>query len=193
MSRSDHTDRLTVLLRRSAAGDEHAGDELFRLVFDDLHRIARGLMRHEQRHQTLQPTALIGEAWLRLAGAELDWRDRAHFFHVAARAMRRAIIDYVRARNAGKRDAGERIAFEELADAWDEMPYELLDLHEALNGLAEVDAELARIVELRFFAGLSLAETGELCGMTFQQVHRAWNLARGWLHRRLRSADPSRD
>jgi RNA polymerase sigma factor (TIGR02999 family) len=190
--RPDPAPRLTVLLRQSRSGDPAAEEELFRQVFADLHSIARGLMRAERRGHTLQPTALVGEAWLRIAGADLEWVDRAHFFRVAARAMRRALCDHARARGTHKRDAGaqERTPLDDVVDSFEEMPYELLDLDEALERLAEFDAQLAQIVELRFFAGLSLAEIGKIVGTSHQQVHRSWNLARGWLYRRLKGSEP---
>jgi len=180
--------RLTMLLRRSREGDGVASEELFRRVFDDLHGIARSLMRSERSDHTLQPTALVAEAWLRMGSADLDWQDRAHFFRTAARAMRRALVDHARARRAAKRDRAEREPqpLDEVVAAWDAMPVDVLDLNEALESLGDVDAQLAQIVELRFFGGLSLTETGKIVGLTHQQVHRAWNLARGWLFRRLK-------
>ena len=181
-----HESRLTLLLRRSRDGDAEAEAEVFQLVFDDLRDIARGLLRGERPNHTLPPTALVGDAWLRLSDAALDWDDRTHFFRLASRAMRRALVDHARARRAQKRGgAAERVPLDELVEAWSAQPYDLIDLDDALGELAEQDPQLVQIVELRFFGGMTLEETGQAVGMSFQQVHRAWNVARGWLHRRL--------
>ncbi len=177
---------VTVMLRKARDGEAVANEELYDYVFTHLHDIAKGLMRSERLDHSLQTTALVSEVWLRLGGADIDWQDRAHFYRVAARVMRRALVDHARARRTAKRDSGgERDSLDALVDAWGEMDYDLLDLNDALEALADSDETLARIVELRFFAGLTLEQVGETVGMPFQKVHRSWSFARSWLHDRM--------
>jgi RNA polymerase sigma-70 factor, ECF subfamily len=187
---------VTQLLRRLRGGDEAAGEPLFEAVHRELHALARQLMRGERVEHTLQPTALISEAWLRLLGQPAQatlGENRAHFLRTAARAMRRVLVDHARARQADKRGPAERrveLDPDQIDAAWHD-PTELLAVEEALHQLELRDAEAARVVELRYFAGLTSAETAEVLGWSVRQVEGSWVFARGWLRRELerRSAD----
>ena len=163
-------------------------DALAPRVYDELRRIAAAYMRRERPGQTLQATALVNEAYLRLAGAGTPWHDKQHFVGIAARSMRQILIERARARGAQKRWAGlDRVSLSEsLAVAGD--PEAMLPaLDDALERLARIDAEQARIVELRYFAGLSIEETADALGISPATLKRRWALARAWLFRELTS------
>jgi RNA polymerase sigma factor (TIGR02999 family) len=188
---------ITRLLLDWKKGDRDAGDELFRMVYQELHRVAEGRMRQERSDHTLQPAALVHEAWLRLAGSEgQDWQSRSHFYGVAARLMRQVLIDHARARSALRRQAGLRVdltgSFEPVSggDSPDAVQ-QLLELHEALEKLAALDERRARVVELRYFGGLERAEIAEILGMTERMVKRDLMLAQAWLKRVLCSEKPN--
>jgi RNA polymerase sigma factor (TIGR02999 family) len=178
------SDDITGLLHAIAGGDRGAEDQLIPLVYGELRRIAAGQMRYEGRAHTLQATALVHEAYLRLAkpGAG-GWQNRAHFFAVAARVMRRLLVDAARARNADKRGGGAIAVPDGLdfiaVEAGD--PEEMIAIDRALTRLAEMDARQARIVELRFFAGMTVEEIAELLGISSRTVKREWRMARAWL------------
>jgi RNA polymerase sigma factor (TIGR02999 family) len=175
------------LLRRLGDGDETAADELLPLLYRELRSIAGRLMAEERKGHTLQATALVHEAWMRLSGGSgIEFVDRRHFLHLAARAMRRVLVDHARAKQAEKRGGGRtpRPLTEGLVTLEDS-PEDLLALDEALTRLGEKDPELLRIVELRYFAGLTLDETAAQLDKTTRQVHLAWGFARGWLRREL--------
>ena len=189
--RSDQ-EAATRLLRRMADGDEEAAEALFGVVYRQLHDIARALMAKERKGHTLQTTALMHEAWVRLAGADASYESRGHFLRIAARAMRRVLVDHARKRNTKKR-GGQR-AEPLLDDAlayWETNHTDLLALDEALVRLAENDEDLLHVVELRFFSGLTLEETGAVLGMSVRRVHARWTLARGWLRRELERGPPN--
>ena len=172
-----------MLLRAWAEGDEAAGDRLFPLLYSELRRQAGRFMRRERRSHTLQPSGLVHEAYLRLAGASgLDWHDRSHFFAIAARVMRQVLVDHARRRGAAKRD-GCRVTFADADAAVD--PPEVLDLENALKELAALDPRQARVVELRFFGGLDVDETAEAMDLSPRTVKREWQTARAWLQHRL--------
>src|SRR5437667_8288612 len=163
--------------------------ELAPLVYDELRRLAGAYMRRERPGQTLQATALVHEAYLRLATAGTPWHDERHFFGIAARSMRQILVERARARGAQKRWGGlDRVTMTDAlavaADAEGMLPA----LDEALTRLEQVDAEQARIVELRYFAGLSIEETADALGMSPATVKRRWALARAWLYRELSDA-----
>ncbi len=183
-------DEVTRLLRRFSAGDELAAEALIPLIYAELHDIAERQMRHERGDHTLQPTALVNEAFLRLAGNhDADWKNRQHFLSLAAQAMRRILVDHARRRNAQKR--GGRQDKLELNDALqlssddehDTMDLESLD--ESLEQLAALDPRQAKVVELRFFGGLSVEETAEVLEISTATVKRDWAFARAWLKRAL--------
>jgi RNA polymerase sigma factor (TIGR02999 family) len=174
---------VTVLLRAWARGDEGAGERLFPLLYAQLRRQAARYMRRERRGHTLQPSGLVNEAYLRLRGAPgLDWQDRTHFFAIAARVMRRVLVDHARRRQAAKRD-GCLVTLDD-ADA-PAAALDLLDLETALGELAALDERQARVVELRYFGGLDVEETAGALGLSARTVKREWQTARAWLQKRL--------
>jgi RNA polymerase sigma factor (TIGR02999 family) len=177
---------ITVLLRAWASGDTSALEQLTPLVYEELRRIARRYMR-QRTPQTLQTTALAHEAYLRLVGAEgLRWQDRVHFFAVAAQMMRRILVDAARARMAAKRPGGAlRVTFSEEIRVSAGQDMNLLALDDALAALARLDARKARVVELRFFGGLSVDETAEVLKISPDSVMRDWRLAKPWLAREV--------
>jgi len=187
MDESGHHD-LTRLLHQWGTGDAKALEELIELVYPELRRIAARYLQGRQG-QTLQSTALVHEAYLRLAGRqEMHWKDRSHFYAVAARIIRGILVDHYRAQRATKRGGdAERVTLEEsvLTPAASSDPVDLLDLDAALNELEHLDPQQARIVELRYFAGLSIEETAHVAGVSPATVKRDWLVARAWIRRRL--------
>jgi RNA polymerase sigma factor (TIGR02999 family) len=177
---------VTGLLQAWASGNTSALEELTPVVYDELRRIARHYMRRRSP-ETLQTTALAHEAYLRLVGAgDLPWQDRAHFFAVAAQMMRRILVDAARARLAAKRNAGTiRVTFSEDIAVPVGRDSSLLALDDALKALAKLDERKARVVELRFFGGLSVDETAEVLHISAQSVMRDWRLAKPWLAREV--------
>lgn len=178
---------LTRLLSEVSSGSEEAAASLFSIVYEDLRRIAAGALRHERSDHTLQPTALVHEAYLRLAEEpEGRWENRAHFLAVAARAMRRILVDHARGRNARKRGSGvARFSLEEVEAAAADEELDLVVLDQALARLSALDPRQGRIVELRFFGGLSVEETGIVVGASPRTVKRDWQIARAWLKREM--------
>jgi RNA polymerase sigma factor (TIGR02999 family) len=178
---------ITDLLNQWREGDPVAFDELVPRVYGEMKAIASRLLRNERPGQLLDTGALVHEAYLRLVDqTRINWSGRAHFFGAAANAMRRILVDQARRRLAGKRGGGARHEDLEVAvQVAIEPDLDVLALNEALNGLGEVDAGLARLVEMRYFAGLSVDETAEMLGVTPQAVSRDWTVARAWLSRRL--------
>lgn len=178
MSESD----ITRLLRSLSHGKPETYEALISSVYPELRRLSAALMRRERSDHTLQPTALINEAYLRLVQGDATWQNRAHFFGAAARAMRRILVDHARSRSAVKRAGSEvRVTFEELSVAAAEPDVDLLQLHESLEALEAEDVRLAKVVELRYFGGFSLEETAELLGVSVATVKRDWLYARAWL------------
>lgn len=183
----DH--KVTALLRAWAAGDARASDSLVQLVYDELRRQARLALRREHEGHTLQPTALVHEAWLRLGDQrDAHWESRTQFFAVAAQTMRRVLLDHARARGALKRGGGaEQVSLGESVAVADTPldAVELIALDEALTRLGELDPQKARLVDLRYFAGLSIPEAAEVLGVSTATVTREWAVARAWLRREL--------
>ena len=173
----------TQLLRAWAGGDRAALEQLTPRVYDELRRIAGHFMRNEQPGRTMQTTALVHEAYLKLIDvSNVDWQHRAHFFAIAAQAMRHILLDHARRRLAAKRGgAAARVNLDEVADIGTERASELIALDDALSALAKVDPRKAQVIELRFFAGLSVEETAEVLKVSADTVMRDWRLARAWL------------
>lgn len=188
----DQSAEVTELLRHWTEGDEKALDKLVPLVYKELRRLAHYHLRSERPDHTLQSTALVHEVYLRLfRGQPKDFQNRAHFIAVASRMMRQVLVDYARERKAGKRNGGCRIGLECL----DLMPVtgdaELLALDDALNELARMDERQGKIVEMKFFGGLSAPEISDVLGLSRATVDRDWATARVWLHRQMsRTAEP---
>jgi RNA polymerase sigma factor (TIGR02999 family) len=177
---------VTQLLADLNRGDQDALAKLIPLVYDELRALADSCMRRERSGHTLQPTALVHEAFLRLVDEKLHLQNRAHFFGVAAQAMRQILVEHARARHALKRGGeAQKLALDEALDQPEEREVDLIALDDALNDLARFDPQQARIVELRYFAGLTIEETAQLLGISPATVKREWNLARAWLHREI--------
>lgn len=185
---------ITGLLRAWGLGDEGALQQLMPLVYDELHRLAHRYMAREQPGQTLQTTALVNEVYLRLVDVNnVDWKDRAHFYGLCARLMRRILIDFARSRNYQKRGGQiPHIELDEAVTVSAVVGSELLAVDEALKKLAIVDARKSDVVELRFFGGLTVEETASALGVSNETVMRDWKLAKAWLLREL-SSEKSHD
>jgi RNA polymerase sigma-70 factor, ECF subfamily len=185
---------ITQLLERWSKGEEKARDELMPLVYDELRRLAATYLHRERRQHTLQPTALVNELFLKFSEQHsMSWQNRAQFFGVAAQLMRRILVDHARAHYAEKR-GGDRlcVSLRNIAAFGAQPDADLLALHDALNGLAELDPAPARIVELRFFGGLTIKETAEVMGISHATVEREWKTAKAYLKRELtRTKKPS--
>jgi RNA polymerase sigma factor (TIGR02999 family) len=178
---------ITGLLKAWAAGDRVALDRLTPLVYAELRRLARRYMARERRGNSLQATALVNEAFVRLVEADnIRWQDRAHFFGVSAQMMRRILVDAARARGSDKRGGGVKVNLQESIDAMPDRGSHLVALDDALDALAQFDARKAKVVELRFFGGLSVEETAEVLKISPQSVLRDWQVARAWLMREMR-------
>lgn len=181
---------VTTLLQAWSQGDENARDQLFPLVYDELRKRAAAYLRRERRDHTLPPTALVHEAYLRLVGQRSAWQNRAQFFGVASQMMRRILVDHARAHGAAKRPgSGLRVALQGDAGAVDPIEVDLILLDRALDELAALDQRQGRVVELRFFGGLSHEEVAETLGVSLATVNRDWRLARAWLHQRVRAQE----
>jgi RNA polymerase sigma factor (TIGR02999 family) len=178
---------VTRLLDDVSAGRSEALSELLAYVYGELRRRAASYLRRERAGHTLQPTALVHEAWIRLVDQrEVRWQNRAHFFAIAAQAMRRILVDHARSRHRAKRGSGAtKVTLLEDSARTPERAIDLLALDEALERLARRDPQLARVVELRFFGGLSVEETAEVLGCSASTVKRDWATARAWLHQEL--------
>jgi RNA polymerase sigma factor (TIGR02999 family) len=176
---------VTVLLNAVSAGDENAPEKLLEAVYDDLRRLAAKYMRNERGDHTLQATALVHEAYIRLVDwKNVSWQNRAHFFAVAAQVMRKILVDNARAKNAGKR-GGQKISLDEAVSFAEEKELNLIALDEALSNLEKLDERQARIVELRFFGGLSIEETAYVLDVSATTVKREWTFAKAWFQREL--------
>ena len=191
---SDEPRTVTRLLRAWSAGDALASEKLLDLLYADLKVRARRCLRRERVGHTLQPTALVHEAYLRLAGqARVDWRNRSQFLALAAVMMRRVLVDHARGRAAGKRGRSwARITLDEAVAASPGLDMEILDLDAALTELARQDPRQSRLVELRVFGGLSYEEAAEVLGVAPITARRDWTIARAWLFRRLSRGGPPR-
>ena len=186
-SGGDSQGDVTQLLKAMHSGNPRAAEDLLPLVYAELHRLAKSYMRRERQDHTLQATALINEAYLRLVREDVDWNSRGHFIAVSANVMRRVLVDYARAHKADRRDGGlKRVEMhEDLAVSADQLE-EVALIDEALTRLTEINPRQARVVELRYFGGLSVEEIAALLEIAPRSVKRDWSLARIWLFRELR-------
>ena len=179
--------QVTQLLKALRTGDPVASEKLLPMVYAELHRLAAAYMRRERPDHTLQPTALINEAYLRLVHEEVDWNSRAHFIGLAAHVMRRILVDHARAHRAEQRGGGlKRVELDEQIAIAPERMEDLVELDEALHRLQEANPRQAQVVELRYFGGLSVEQIGAVLGIAPRSVKRDWALARVWLFRELR-------
>lgn len=188
-------DDLTILIRRWAAGEPGAADQAIPLLHDELRRIAVGYLRRERREHTLQPTAVVNEAWVQLLESNgiqqigSAWESRVHFFGVAARVMRRVLVDHGRARHAAKRGGGRSpLRLCSLPELPDDRALEVQAVDLALRDLERVDVAGARLVELRFFGGLTIDEAATFLGLSRKATVRRWRRVRAWLHSQLDGA-----
>jgi RNA polymerase sigma-70 factor, ECF subfamily len=177
-------ENITHLLIELSNGKRSTLDALLPLVYDEMKRMAAGYLRRERADHTLQPTALVHEAYLRLVDqTRVNWQNRAHFFGVAAQIMRRLLVDHARKHNAEKRGQDfQKLSLDENIDRAVERSSELIALDDALKALAEFDEQKARMVELRYFGGLSIEETADVMGVTPTTIKRHWRFAKAWLH-----------
>ena len=192
MSAEPTTD-VTQLLVNWGNGDQAALDQLMPLVYSELRRLADIYLRRERKDHTLQSTAVVHEAFMRMVNQRnVQWRSRAHFYGIAAQMIRRILVDYARAHQAGKRGAGAyKLSLDDALGVAQKQDLDLVGLDDALQLLAEIDPQQGRVVELRFFAGLSIEETAEVMGISTATVKREWSTARAWLYRELsRNAAP---
>jgi RNA polymerase sigma factor (TIGR02999 family) len=168
-------------------GEASASAELMPLVYDELRRVAQNYLNQERPNHTLQATALVHEAYLRLVKqTEVDWQDRAHFFGMAAQMMRHILVDHARKKRAEKRGGfGERMTLAEAVSFPEQIDFDLVALDDALNGLTRLDPQQSKIVEMRFFGGLTIEETSTALGVSVATVNREWRLAKAWLLREL--------
>ena len=183
------TQNITHFLHEWKNGDQTAVDRLFPLVYDELKRRARNYLNQEHADHTLQPTALVNEAYLRLIKLDrMNWQNRAHFYAISATTMRRILVDHAREIAADKRGGGEikRVALENLQISDSEKATDLLELNEALDKLAEVEDRKVRVVEMIYFGGMTYREIAEVLQVTEKTVQRDWNFAKLWLHRELK-------
>jgi RNA polymerase sigma-70 factor (ECF subfamily) len=179
---------VTRLLARWKDGDEAALQQLLPIVHEELRRLAQRQMAGERAGHTLQPTALVNEAYLRLVNLkQIQWQNRVHFFSMAARLMRRILVDFARSRRYQKRGGGaQQVSFTEALEVAEGQPTDVVALDDALEALAHVDGRKSQVVELRFFGGLSVEETAEVLNVSRETVKRDWKFAKMWLLRHLR-------
>jgi RNA polymerase sigma-70 factor, ECF subfamily len=180
-------DQITNLLVAMNHGDQSAADKLLPLVYQELHRLASTYMHRERKDHTLQPTALINEAYLRLAHEDIGWQNREHFIGVAAKVMRRVLVDHARAHNAAIRGGDlVKVEFEDNLAISPEHLDEVLILNDALTRLEQLEPRQARVVELRYFGGLSVDQVAGILGVTPRSIKRDWAMARIWLFREIK-------
>ncbi|MBV8438474.1 MAG: sigma-70 family RNA polymerase sigma factor [Silvibacterium sp.] len=180
---------VTILLQAIKRGDASAAERLLPLVYKELYRLARSYMGRERTDHTLQPTALINEAYLRLAHDDVDWKNRQQFIAVAANVMRRILVDHARTRRAEMRGGRlKRVGLNEEMAICEQASSDVLALHEALNRLEKLNARQVKVVEMRYFAGFSVEEIGSILSMSPRSVKRNWSLARIWLFNEIQRA-----
>ncbi len=186
LSHAPVTAPITDLLAAARGGDDDASEALARAVHSELRTLAASYLRKERDDHTLQPTALVNEAYLRLLGqSDVTWQNRAHFFGIAAQIMRRLLVDHARRTHAQRRDGGRAITLDDALLEVNAAAHDVLGVHDALERLAQLDPRQARVVELKFFAGLTLEEIAEVLEISPATVSREWALARAWLQQEL--------
>ncbi|UWZ86811.1 sigma-70 family RNA polymerase sigma factor [Occallatibacter riparius] len=182
-------EQISALLQAWSSGDQDALEQLTPIVYDELRRLARHFLRNERAHITLQTTALVNEAYLKMVDFKrMRFKDRAHFFAVSAQLMRRILVDHSRRRNLKRGGNVPHVSIEDTNALAPEHPIDLILLDNALHALAQFDSRKARVVELRFFGGLSVEETAEILSVSSITVMRDWNTARAWLYREMSGA-----
>jgi RNA polymerase sigma-70 factor, ECF subfamily len=193
LSKTPKQHEITQLLAEWSDGNQSALDELYPLVYDELHRLARRYMSRERQGHTLQTTALINEAYVRLVDQRnVHWANRSHFFAISAQIMRRILIDHARRHAYAKRGGGaQQVSLDEAAIVTRTAGAELLRLDEALKSLAEMDPRRSQVVELRYFGGLNNEEIAGVLNISENTVTRDWNMARAWLHQQLSESSPN--
>ena len=189
--KSKRSPRVTELLGKLQPGDPRTAEQLFADVYTELRALAARYLRRERQNHTLQPTALVHEAYLKLHGeTRVDWRGQAHFLAIASQAMRQILVDHARRRGAAKRGGSRhRIALDDNVLIESNRDVDLLALEDALTKLTKLDPRQAQMIELRFFAGLSIAEAAKVMGMSKRSAEREWTMVRAWLRRELSTRD----
>ncbi len=189
--KSNRSSRVTQLLEKFEPGDRHAAEQLFAEVYSELRALAARYLRRERKDHTLQPTALVHEVYLKLVGqTHVDWQGRAHFLAVAAHAMRQILVDHARRHQAAKRGGHrQRIALDDNLVIEPDRNLDLLPLEDALTKLTKRDPRQAKMIELRFFGGLDIAEMAEVTGISKRSAEREWTMVRAWLRRELGRSD----
>ena len=184
---ADSKQDISVILKDWSGGNRTSADALLTIVYDELRKIAAQYLSKERSGHTLQPTALVHEAYMKLVDiSDIKWQDRAHFFAVSANVMRHILVDHARAKRAAKRGgSAQRIELDDAISLSNERDLDLLDVDEALKELAKFDEQQCRIVEMRFFGGLTIEETAHVVGVSPATVKREWSMAKAWLRRRL--------
>jgi RNA polymerase sigma factor (TIGR02999 family) len=189
--KSSRSSRVTQLLEKSEPGERPAGEQLFADVYSELRALAARYLHRERKNHTLQPTALVHEVYLKLVGQTgVDWQGRAHFLAIAAQAMRQILVDHARRHRAAKRGGNRhRITLDDNLVIESNRDVDLLALEDALTKLTKLDPRQARMIELRFFGGLSIAEVAQVMVMSKRSVEREWTMVRAWLRRELSRSD----
>ena len=180
---------ITRILKSWSGGNRDAVDDLMPLVYDELHKVAAQYLRRQRADHTLQPTALVNEAYLKLIDiSDVDWQDRAHFFAFASQTMRHILVDYARAQAREKRGGGaQKLSLDEAVSFSKEDEVDLLSLDESLRALTAIDKQQGKIVELRFFGGLTVEETAVVLHISPATVKREWRIAKAWLYKRMKT------
>lgn len=184
------SNEVTLLLKAINDGHQNAPEQLLPLVYEELRKLAHSYLHNERPNHTLQATALVHEAYIRLVDWEnVSWQNRAHFFAVAAQVMRKILVDYARQRKAQKRDGGQKLELDNAVSFSAQREIDLIVLDEALETLAEFDAMQVKIVELRFFGGLTIEETAHALNVSPATVKREWTLAKAWLYKTIKNEE----
>ncbi|HRH44922.1 MAG TPA: sigma-70 family RNA polymerase sigma factor [Pyrinomonadaceae bacterium] len=181
------SENLTQLLIDASKGDKNSLDEILPFVYDELRKIAQNYLNRERTDHTLQATALVHEAYLRLIDQrKVDWQNRSQFFGLASNMMRRILVNHAESYKAEKRGSGQKLQLDETVDVSFEENLDLIDLDEALKKMAEIDEQKSKIVEMRFFGGLTIDETAQVLGKSHATIEREWAFAKAWLYRELK-------